>query len=198
MGAAKDSRPPRRALAESLPAGLPTGRRRAILAGPEWPSTRPTGRRSGASPPSARAWRQGLSSRRGLFDGPGRPGGREGDVRRSPRRAGAAVFENSAVCSTEGSSEPEVASRLDPSPPGGGRINPSCPRPAAGVRGRPRSADLTAFLIRQWSRLAREADDTQVFHGEFDPGSGRTLAACLTHASGATDQASAWGQAANG
>ena len=36
------------------------------------------------------------------------------------------------------------------------------------------------------------------FHGEFDPGSGRTLAACLTHASGATNQASAWGKAANG
>ena len=26
-----------------------------------------------------------------------------------------------------------------------------------------------------------------LFHGEFDPGSGRTLAACLTHASGATN-----------
>src|SRR3979490_2572519 len=37
-----------------------------------------------------------------------------------------------------------------------------------------------------------------VLHGEFDPGSGRTLAACLTHASGATNQASAWGRAANG
>src|SRR5660398_215462 len=24
---------------------------------------------------------------------------------------------------------------------------------------------------------------SQIFHGEFDPGSGRTLAACLTHAS---------------
>src|SRR3954451_25018147 len=28
-----------------------------------------------------------------------------------------------------------------------------------------------------------------VLHGEFDPGSGRTLAACLTHASGATNRA---------
>ncbi len=26
-------------------------------------------------------------------------------------------------------------------------------------------------------------DFFHVFHGEFDPGSGRTLAACLTHAS---------------
>ena len=38
----------------------------------------------------------------------------------------------------------------------------------------------------------------QVFVGEFDPGSGRTLAACLTHASGATNRASARGRAANG
>src|SRR6185503_6163852 len=44
----------------------------------------------------------------------------------------------------------------------------------------------------------RPADDSKYFHGEFDPGSGRTLAACLTHASGATNQASAWGKAANG
>src|SRR3954454_18620095 len=35
------------------------------------------------------------------------------------------------------------------------------------------------------------------FHGEFDPGSGRTLAACLTHASGATNQGLPWGKAAN-
>ena len=35
-------------------------------------------------------------------------------------------------------------------------------------------------------------------HGEFDPGSGRTLAARLTHASRARTQASAWGKAANG
>jgi hypothetical protein len=36
------------------------------------------------------------------------------------------------------------------------------------------------------------------FYGEFDPGSGRTLAACLTHASGATNQGLPWGEAANG
>jgi hypothetical protein len=47
-------------------------------------------------------------------------------------------------------------------------------------------------------QLMFSVDDSQVFHGEFDPGSGRTLAACLTHASGATNQASAWGKAANG
>src|ERR1700722_13422177 len=38
----------------------------------------------------------------------------------------------------------------------------------------------------------------EVLHGEFDPGSGRTLAACLTHASGATTQGLPWGRAANG
>src|SRR6266508_1255447 len=36
------------------------------------------------------------------------------------------------------------------------------------------------------------------FNGEFDPGSGRTLAACLTHASRAVNRASARGSAANG
>src|SRR3954470_14835847 len=46
----------------------------------------------------------------------------------------------------------------------------------------------------------RVASDTlcEVLHGEFDPGSGRTLAACLTHASGATNQGLPWGRAANG
>src|SRR4029077_4897208 len=38
----------------------------------------------------------------------------------------------------------------------------------------------------------------EVLHGEFDRGSGRTLAACLTHASGATNQGLPWGRAANG
>ena len=37
-----------------------------------------------------------------------------------------------------------------------------------------------------------------VLHGEFDPGSGRTLAACLTHASGATNRGLPRGRAANG
>ena len=38
----------------------------------------------------------------------------------------------------------------------------------------------------------------RVLHGEFDPGSGRTLAARLTHASRARTRASALGTAANG
>src|SRR3954469_24781273 len=60
------------------------------------------------------------------------------------------------------------------------------------------STDLTALLTDSGAGGFWSPDDTQVFHGEFDPGSGRTLAACLTHASGATNQASAWGRAANG
>ena len=32
-------------------------------------------------------------------------------------------------------------------------------------------------------RMARESCVVLFFNGEFDPGSGRTLAACLTHAS---------------
>ena len=33
--------------------------------------------------------------------------------------------------------------------------------------------------VRQEKNRAK----TNIYHGEFDPGSGRTLAACLTHAS---------------
>ena len=29
----------------------------------------------------------------------------------------------------------------------------------------------------------QEPNSSSIYHGEFDPGSGRTLAACLTHAS---------------
>ena len=37
---------------------------------------------------------------------------------------------------------------------------------------------------RIWVRKARKIEPKQtIYHGEFDPGSGRTLAACLTHAS---------------
>src|SRR5947209_13754189 len=44
----------------------------------------------------------------------------------------------------------------------------------------------------EWPRcdqrqLATAMTAFRVLHGEFDPGSGRTLAACLTHASGATN-----------
>ena len=52
------------------------------------------------------------------------------------------------------------------------------------------SADLV-------SRLGASTVRT-VFHGEFDPGSGRTLAACLTHASRAERLPSGSTRAANG
>jgi acetyl-CoA carboxylase carboxyltransferase component len=62
-------------------------------------------------------------------------------------------------------------------------------RPSAGVRGgrRPRAAgaDLVIDEVIEADRLR---DDLQAIYGEFDPGSGRTLAACLTHAS-RTDEA---------
>src|SRR5918997_5158578 len=56
------------------------------------------------------------------------------------------------------------------------------------------------FLHVYEEPLVRCTDNSlrAVLHGEFDPGSGRTLAACLTHASGATNRASARGKAANG
>src|SRR3954447_907166 len=46
--------------------------------------------------------------------------------------------------------------------------------------------------------LVRECVGGSSLHGEFDPGSGRTLAACLTHASGATNPSLLGGKAANG
>ena len=51
--------------------------------------------------------------------------------------------------------------------------------------------------LKQLSTRPSGRNDNHL-HGEFDPGSGRTLAACLTHASGATKRASARGRAANG
>ena len=40
--------------------------------------------------------------------------------------------------------------------------------------------------------------DVLGIHGEFDPGSGRTLAACLTHASRTVKPSSGGGSVANG
>ena len=78
-------------------------------------------------------------------------------------------------------------------------LNPSSPLPVYG-----RNKDLTTLSktveppVRR--REARQGliETTHYFYGEFDPGSGRTLAACLTHASGATNQGLPWGKAANG
>ena len=57
-----------------------------------------------------------------------------------------------------------------------------------------RSPSMCTRRPRRHGRLSVRSN----FHGEFDPGSGRTLAACLTHASGATNQGLPWGKAANG
>ena len=47
-------------------------------------------------------------------------------------------------------------------------------------------------MVTDNSQLAGKVPVLAVLHGEFDPGSGRTLAACLTHASGATKGLRAW------
>src|SRR4051794_15461905 len=62
--------------------------------------------------------------------------------------------------------------------------------------------DLSA-IVGQLSDLgrfgsARDGSISRDLDGEFDPGSGRTLAARLTHASRARTRASAQGKAANG
>ena len=102
-----------------------------------------------------------------------------------------------------------VASRFDPSffqgalgcrrNGGMNRITPSSPGGSTVYSDPQSSTELTAFLktVKPGSPSG-PPDDTQVLYGEFDPGSGRTLAACLTHASGATKRASARGRAANG
>ena len=60
--------------------------------------------------------------------------------------------------------------------------------------------DEAAFLqlarFRQDHDISRE--EHTFIHGEFDPGSGRTLAACLTHASRTVNQGLPWGSVANG
>src|SRR5215208_7970676 len=75
---------------------------------------------------------------------------------------------------------------------------PSDPRPARCTTPATQyGADNSLYRLVPTGRFGGQTG-TQVFHGEFDPGSGRTLAACLTHASGATNPASAGGKAANG
>ena len=135
---------------------------------------------------------------------------------RNHRRSGRTVFENSAVRATERSrpgSTPELGAHNDFDRRGaeaeGPEQNPSSPaRSAMCTRGSARATalgpareDLTTLRSDSGPEPSPGGDwidTTPDFHGEFDPGSGRTLAACLTHASGATNQASAWGRAANG
>jgi hypothetical protein len=76
-----------------------------------------------------------------------------------------------------------------------------CLSPIRSARQRAERSDLPVMPVIEFVYpMARQAWQLFVskFHGEFDPGSGRTLAACLTHASGATNQGLPWGKAANG
>ena len=101
----------------------------------------------------------------------------------APRLGGAAVFENSTACAPRPASADLVCVQV---------------RPAAG-NGRGTSQESAVPLSWSGAHVYRPRHTmTDSLHGEFDPGSGRTLAACLIHASGATNQASAWGKAANG
>ena len=116
---------------------------------------------------------------------------------RSPRSEGAAVFENSTACATRvfgarGRVQVRTVGRFER------RQDLETSRQ---VRGSARctddghSTELTTLSTDSGHRLASvRRIDTQVFYGEFDPGSGRTLAACLTHASGATNQGFGLGQ----
>ena len=125
--------------------------------------------------------------------------------RRSPLRAhrGATVFENSTACAPIGHPyRPiECASRFDP----GSGTSPSGPAVACQARNQavqqyPVEAPGLASVYWQpleW-RIRQDSYVRAVLHGEFDPGSGRTLAACLTHASGATNRGLPRGRAANG
>src|ERR1041384_6700210 len=99
--------------------------------------------------------------------------------------------------------------RTSVAPPIGGAL-PKCasrfdlPRVLLGMRGSPESSsnpvDASGLVpcVRTAPRAMQRQLFMEVLHGEFDPGSGRTLAACLTHASGATNQGVPWGRAANG
>ena len=93
------------------------------------------------------------------------------------------VLENSAACVYVETSRPASVCReaQDPSTTNdvGDTLSTSSKRSFAALS-----------ACRQWER--------NQLHGEFDPGSGRTLAARLTHASRARTWASALGTAANG
>src|ERR687884_116901 len=75
-------------------------------------------------------------------------------------------------------------SRPSRHPARGQRVNPST---SVGLFG-PKEGDFELKLeLNQLATRLRSETQTD-FHGEFDPGSGRTLAARLTHASRATNQ----------
>src|SRR4051812_34018872 len=85
------------------------------------------------------------------------------------------------------------------------RFDPLVPQPGArGLRKKPVRTAVPRVLAPHMVMTAlrdegpASASPSAVLHGEFDPGSGRTLAACLTHASGATNRGLPRGRAANG
>src|SRR5882757_449480 len=67
-----------------------------------------------------------------------------------------------------------------------------------GIGSTSKPAHGPAFELGRFCTTLRREYVRTVFHGEFDPGSGRTLAACLTHASRAERLPSGSTRAANG
>ena len=119
--------------------------------------------------------------------------------RRSPPPQGATVFENSTACAPDGRLHTDRLSVRPGStlPPAFGRVRQARNQE---VQQYPVEAPGLASCVRQplvW-RIRQASHVRAVLHGEFDPGSGRTLAACLTHASGATNRGLPRGRAANG
>ena len=69
----------------------------------------------------------------------------------------------------------------------GGRRGPQILCQGGGPRFTTCVARHSSHGAQRWSEFF-DNSLCEVLHGEFDPGSGRTLAACLTHASGATNR----------
>src|SRR5919112_1829911 len=69
----------------------------------------------------------------------------------------------------------------DGTPPSGGAVARSFRPPRLATRRRLRACVRAVPVGRPSGRAGWPC--TEPIHGEFDPGSGRTLAACLTHAS---------------
>ena len=103
----------------------------------------------------------------------------------APLRAGAAVFENSTACAPSDLRIREcVQVRCRSVLRGATGTEPRQGRGTLVYRV-PHTETKTTLI-----RTCRPSGPARVVqcHGEFDPGSGRTLAACLTHASGATNR----------
>src|SRR3954453_16758623 len=96
-----------------------------------------------------------------------------------------------SVAPPSGGALPMCASRFDLPPALAAAWQPE-------IKQYPVHASGLAPCVRAAPRVMRRQLFMEVLHGEFDPGSGRTLAACLTHASGATNRGLPRGRAANG